>query len=82
LGEFVDSYGSASLDNQNLTSPYLVQLNHKINHISFGDKNQQNQILRSDFAKVDDGAHTMFNMFGLKDGKVNDDLKTTVEKEV
>ena len=24
----------------------------------------------------------MFNMFGLKDGKVNDDLKTSLEKEV
>ena len=82
MGEFVNNHGSASLDDQNMTSPYLVQMNHKINHISFGEKKYQEEILKSDFAKVDDGAHTMFNMFGLKDGKVNDDLKTSLEKEV
>jgi hypothetical protein len=56
-------------------------MNHKINHISYGSKNQQHQLLKSDFAKVDGGSHTMFNMF-VRDGKVKDDLKTVPEKEI
>lgn len=56
-------------------------MNHKIKHISYGSKKQQNQLLKSDFAKVDGGSHTMFNMF-QKNGKVNEDLKTVPEKTI
>jgi hypothetical protein len=38
-------------------------MNHKINHISFGSLVAQHELLDSDFAKVDGGSHTMFNMF-------------------
>jgi hypothetical protein len=56
-------------------------MNHVINHISYGSLVDQHELLDSDFAKVDGGSHTMFNMF-KKNGKVNEDLKTRPEHEI
>ena len=56
-------------------------MNHKINHISYGSLVDQHELLDTDFAKVDGGSHTMFNMF-QKDGKVRDSLKTIPEDEI
>ena len=38
----------------------------------------QAKIHASDFGKIDNGQHAMFNMF-MRNGKVNEDLKTQVE---
>ena len=53
-------------------------MNHKINSLTFGSVHQQAQILKSDWAEIDNGQHVMFNMF-VKDGKINEDLKTKAE---
>ena len=50
-----------------------LQMNHKINSITFGDESQQEVIVHT-FGGIDHGEHTIFNMF-KKDGKVNEELK-------
>lgn len=57
-----------------------MQLNHKINTLSFGSEKHQKFIKRSSLGKVDGGQHAWFNMF-MKDGKVNEHLKTQPEEK-
>ena len=56
---------------------YKIQLNHKVISLTFGDQIQQKAI-KSRFGNIDNGTHTMFNMFHI-DGKVNEDLKSFPE---
>lgn len=50
-------------------------MNHKINSITFGGTDQHATIT-SLFGNVDNGQHTMFNMFNDTHNKVNHELKT------
>jgi hypothetical protein len=53
-------------------------MNHKIKSLYFGNRENQ-KVIKKLFGEVDDGAHTMFNMFNV--GKVKHDLKFEAEKE-
>ena len=64
-------------NSEKYNNKYKVQLNHKIDKITFGDESNHGQI-RQVFGETDHGDHTIFNMFH-KDGKVNDSLKTYPE---
>jgi hypothetical protein len=52
-------------------------LNHVINSLTFGDTHNFYHIKKY-FGQIDNGQHTIFNMF-MKDGRVNNDLKNQVE---
>lgn len=54
-----------------------IQLNHKINSITFG-KTDHFEDIRKTFGKVDNGQHTIFNMFH-SESKINDALKISKE---
>jgi hypothetical protein len=52
-------------------------MNHRINSITFG-QTQIQQSIRNTFGDIDNGSHTMFNMF-QEDGKVNHELKSETD---
>lgn len=54
-------------------------MNHVVDSVSFGPTINQASIKRN-FGHVDNGTHTIFNMFH-KDGKVNENLKNEVEEK-
>ena len=66
-------------ETSNQDGKYQVQLNHKINELTFGHQKGHDRI-RAVFGNIDNGSHTIFNMF-KDDHKVNDTLKFGVEKE-
>ena len=53
-------------------------MNHRINAITFGPEAHHDQI-RQIFGHVDNGQHTMFNMFAEELDKVNHDHKLNPE---
>lgn len=55
-------------------------MNHRINSITFGETNIQKAITYI-FGDVDNGSHTMFNMFH-SEGKVNHELKSGTDDNV
>lgn len=63
--------------NPNEYKDYNLQMNHVIDSITFGPTINQASI-KKNFGHVDNGTHTIFNMFH-KDGKVNENLKNEVE---
>jgi hypothetical protein len=54
-------------------------MNHMIKSLTFGHQSQHQKIKKL-FGDVDEGQHTMFNMFDWG-GKVNHELKFDIEKE-
>lgn len=52
-------------------------MNHLVDSVTFGHQSQHADI-RKFFGDIDNGTHTIFNMF-KKDGKVNEDLKNEPE---
>ena len=58
---------------------YKLQMNHVVDSITFGHQSQHADI-RKFFGEIDNGTHTIFNMF-KKDGKVNEDLKNEPEEK-
>jgi len=78
-GETV-AYGKFFKDAAN-KDKYEAQLNHKINKITFGDENMHADIVQT-FGHVDNGQHTMFNMFHDDVGIVNHGHKIDPEDTV
>ena len=58
---------------------YKLQMNHVVDSLTFGHQSQHADI-RKFFGEIDNGTHTIFNMF-KKDGKVNEDLKNEPEEK-
>lgn len=56
---------------------YKLQMNHVVDSMTFGHQSQHEDI-RTFFGDIDNGTHTIFNMF-KKDGKVNEALKNEPE---
>jgi|TARA_B110000285_G_C14997233_1_gene549472 hypothetical protein len=54
-------------------------MNHVVDSLTFGHQSQHADI-RKFFGDIDNGTHTIFNMF-KKDGKVNEDLKNEPEEK-
>ncbi len=53
-------------------------MNHKVNSLTFGDQRQQ-MTIKKKFGMIDNGEHTIFNMFH-EDGAVNHNLKSSPEE--
>lgn len=58
---------------------YKLRINHNVNSWTYGDTRQQ-KIIHTLFGSIDDGIHTMFNMFNSSQ-KVVEELKTLPEDE-
>ena len=56
-----------------------LQMNHKVNSLTFGDQRQQ-MTIKKKFGMIDNGEHTIFNMFH-EDGAVNHNLKSSPEDQ-
>ena len=56
-------------------------MNHKINELTFGNQKGHERITEV-FGDIDNGTHTMFNMFHDDLDKVNSTLKEAHEDEV